>query len=226
MQGVSGCQQVKVLDNICSPPVQVKPSRRDTTTIVDWDNIEGCMAPVIICKGHVNHRRELIDICTTNELGEVGQALVGHAERYAHPSSDCSPSILQELQAGADSPDARATPQSTTARLHNQRRRRRPSRRGRGPVLFLLRSALLPLQQRVLAFFPSHIYDDEWLVLTQRHPDMGLPSMLRRDTREPQPRHRKWDSVLIRLNDLTTYMITCTIVIEENYPMHRDTKIH
>ncbi|KAH9930212.1 uncharacterized protein B0H18DRAFT_993754 [Fomitopsis serialis] len=49
----------------------VKPSRRDTTTIVDWNEVEGCMVPVIICKGHVGHRRELIDICATNDLGET-----------------------------------------------------------------------------------------------------------------------------------------------------------
>ncbi|TFY51302.1 hypothetical protein EVJ58_g10639 [Rhodofomes roseus] len=49
----------------------VKPSRRDTTTIVDWNDVEGCMVPVIICKGHVGHKRELIDVCATNDLGEV-----------------------------------------------------------------------------------------------------------------------------------------------------------
>ncbi|KAH9832546.1 uncharacterized protein C8Q71DRAFT_258205 [Rhodofomes roseus] len=49
----------------------VKPSRRDTTTIVDWNDVEGCMVPVIICKGHVGHKRELIDVCATNDLGET-----------------------------------------------------------------------------------------------------------------------------------------------------------
>lgn len=60
----------------CLCYIQVKPSRRDTTIVVDWNNVEGCMVPVIICKGHVGHRRELIDICATNDLGEVSRQSV------------------------------------------------------------------------------------------------------------------------------------------------------
>ncbi|KAI0923517.1 hypothetical protein AcV5_009037 [Taiwanofungus camphoratus] len=49
----------------------VKHSRRDTTTMVDFKDDSGCMVPLIICKGHIGHRRHLYDICETNELGEV-----------------------------------------------------------------------------------------------------------------------------------------------------------
>lgn len=51
--------------------LQVKASRRDTTTMVDFNDDTGCMVPLIICKGHTNHRRELYEICDTNEFGEV-----------------------------------------------------------------------------------------------------------------------------------------------------------
>ncbi|OCH85881.1 hypothetical protein OBBRIDRAFT_890870 [Obba rivulosa] len=50
---------------------QVKASRRDTTTMVDFNDDTGCMVPLIICKGHTNHRRELYEICDTNEFGET-----------------------------------------------------------------------------------------------------------------------------------------------------------
>lgn len=54
--------------------LQVRQSRRDTTTIVEFNDISGCMTPVVICKGHIGHKRELFDICATNELGEVSIA--------------------------------------------------------------------------------------------------------------------------------------------------------
>lgn len=39
--------------------------------MVDFKDDSGCMVPLIICKGHIGHRRHLYDICETNELGEV-----------------------------------------------------------------------------------------------------------------------------------------------------------
>ncbi|KAH9945765.1 hypothetical protein B0H21DRAFT_860461 [Amylocystis lapponica] len=53
----------------------VKASRRDTTTIVDFNDDAGCMVPIVICKGHTGHRREVHDICETNELGETALQL-------------------------------------------------------------------------------------------------------------------------------------------------------
>ncbi|KAH9893367.1 hypothetical protein C8Q73DRAFT_696721 [Cubamyces lactineus] len=48
----------------------VKHSRRETATTVDWKGHTGQMVPSVICKGHIGHKRQLFDICDTNDLGE------------------------------------------------------------------------------------------------------------------------------------------------------------
>ncbi|GBE86744.1 hypothetical protein SCP_0906250 [Sparassis crispa] len=58
----------------------VKASRRDSTTIVEFKDHSGCMVPLIICKGHIGHRRELHEICETNEFGET--ALQIYCQNY------------------------------------------------------------------------------------------------------------------------------------------------
>ena len=50
---------------------QVKHSRREAATTVDWKGMTGQMVPSVICKGHIGHKRQLFDICDTNDLGEV-----------------------------------------------------------------------------------------------------------------------------------------------------------
>ncbi|KAI0675865.1 hypothetical protein C8Q78DRAFT_353648 [Trametes maxima] len=49
----------------------VKASRRESATTVDWKGHAGQMVPTIICKGHAGHKRQLFDICDTNDLGET-----------------------------------------------------------------------------------------------------------------------------------------------------------
>ncbi|OBZ73631.1 Lid2 complex component snt2 [Grifola frondosa] len=58
----------------------VKASKRDTTTIVEFKDRTGQMVPVVICKGHVSHRRTLYDLCDTNEFGET--ALQVYCKNY------------------------------------------------------------------------------------------------------------------------------------------------
>lgn len=38
---------------------------------MDWKGHVGQMVPSVICKGHIGHKRQLYDICDTNETGEV-----------------------------------------------------------------------------------------------------------------------------------------------------------
>ncbi|KAL1941284.1 hypothetical protein VTO73DRAFT_7496 [Trametes versicolor] len=49
----------------------VKNSRREIATTVDWKGHTGQMVPSVICKGHIGHKRQLYDICDTNEVGET-----------------------------------------------------------------------------------------------------------------------------------------------------------
>jgi hypothetical protein len=51
--------------------MQVKSSRRDTTTTTTFKGETGCMNPIISCKDHDRSKRDVYDICETNEGGEV-----------------------------------------------------------------------------------------------------------------------------------------------------------
>ncbi|KAG6908898.1 hypothetical protein DXG01_002876 [Tephrocybe rancida] len=68
--------------------VTVKSSRRETTIMTTFKGETGCMNAVISCKDHDHSRRDIYDICETNEGGETAlqvycqaykQALVGQA---------------------------------------------------------------------------------------------------------------------------------------------------
>jgi len=85
----------------------VKASKRDTTTLVDFNEHSGCMVPLIICKGHVVHRRELHEICETNELGET--ALQVYCKNYKQVPTAQTHGLLRKarrldniLNAGSD----------------------------------------------------------------------------------------------------------------------------
>lgn len=74
----------------------VRQSRRDTTTIVEFNDISGCMTPVVICKGHIGHKRELFDICATNELGET--ALQVYCKNYKQVSTEHTHGLLRKAR--------------------------------------------------------------------------------------------------------------------------------
>ncbi|KAM5536579.1 hypothetical protein V8D89_009674 [Ganoderma adspersum] len=50
---------------------QAKNSRREGTPTVDFKGQSGLMVPSVICKGHVNAKRQVYDICDTNDAGET-----------------------------------------------------------------------------------------------------------------------------------------------------------
>ncbi|KAH9851909.1 hypothetical protein C2E23DRAFT_869052 [Lenzites betulinus] len=58
----------------------IKNSRREPATSVEWKGLAGQMVPAVICKGHVGHKRQLFDICDTNDLGET--ALQVYCKNY------------------------------------------------------------------------------------------------------------------------------------------------
>ena len=62
---------------------QVKSSRRDTTTTTTFKGESGCMNAIVSCKDHDHSKRDIYDICETNESGEV--RLCGDNELF--PSS-------------------------------------------------------------------------------------------------------------------------------------------
>ena len=49
----------------------VRQSKRDQTTIVNWNGESGNMVPVISCKEH-SSRRVIHEMCEANDVGEVG----------------------------------------------------------------------------------------------------------------------------------------------------------
>jgi len=50
----------------------VRQSKRDQTTIVNWNGDSGNMVPVISCREH-SSRRVIHEMCETNDVGEVGR---------------------------------------------------------------------------------------------------------------------------------------------------------
>ncbi|KAI0071159.1 hypothetical protein K474DRAFT_1712701 [Panus rudis PR-1116 ss-1] len=58
----------------------VKSNRRDSTTVIDFREYNGCMVPVVTCKGHPAHRRETYDMCDANDTGET--ALQVYCKNY------------------------------------------------------------------------------------------------------------------------------------------------
>jgi hypothetical protein len=51
--------------------LKVKSSRRDTTTTVTFKGETGCMNAIISCRDHDHSKRDIYDLCETNEGGEV-----------------------------------------------------------------------------------------------------------------------------------------------------------
>lgn len=104
--------------------VQVKASRRDVTTVVEFKDAAGCMVPVVTCKGHPAHRRESYDICEMNDYGEVI-----HLPFCIPPTPtltldffciDRNASILQELQTSTYDRYSSLASQSQTTRPNTQ----------------------------------------------------------------------------------------------------------
>lgn len=50
---------------------QAKNHRREAVATVEFKGQTGVMVPSVICKAHVGHKRQLHDICETNEAGSV-----------------------------------------------------------------------------------------------------------------------------------------------------------
>ena len=50
----------------------VRPSKREQTTIVNWNGDSGNMVPVISCREHPS-RRMIHEMCEANDVGEVSR---------------------------------------------------------------------------------------------------------------------------------------------------------
>lgn len=59
---------------------QVKGSRQNMTTMVTFNDRTGCMNHIVSCKEHDRSRRELLEICETNEEGKT--ALQVYCQSY------------------------------------------------------------------------------------------------------------------------------------------------
>lgn len=64
----------------CSIRIQVKSSKRDTTTVVEFKDASGCMVPQVTCKGHPSNRRQIFGLCDTNEAGEVSNVEISSSK--------------------------------------------------------------------------------------------------------------------------------------------------
>jgi hypothetical protein len=57
-------------------PRKTKAAKREPNSSVFFNGASGTMHPVVRCKEHEGSRRPLLDICETNEYGEVRVALI------------------------------------------------------------------------------------------------------------------------------------------------------
>ncbi|TFK71677.1 hypothetical protein BDN72DRAFT_957959 [Pluteus cervinus] len=64
----------------------VKSSRRELTTMISFNGETGCMNPIVSCKDHDHSRREIYDMCDTNDGGET--ALQVYCQAYKQAPSD------------------------------------------------------------------------------------------------------------------------------------------
>jgi len=62
----------------------VKSSRRDTTTVTSFKGESGCMNPIVCCKEHDRSRRDIYDICETNDVGETALQVYCQVYKKAH----------------------------------------------------------------------------------------------------------------------------------------------
>ncbi|KAF8806889.1 hypothetical protein BYT27DRAFT_7190581 [Phlegmacium glaucopus] len=61
----------------------VKSSRRDTTITTTFKGESGCMNAIVSCKDHDHSKRDIYDICETNEGGETALQVYCHAYKQA-----------------------------------------------------------------------------------------------------------------------------------------------
>ncbi|PPQ93874.1 hypothetical protein CVT25_013583 [Psilocybe cyanescens] len=61
----------------------VKSSRRDTTTTTTFKGESGCMNAIVSCKDHDHSKRDIYDICETNEGGETALQVYCQAYKQA-----------------------------------------------------------------------------------------------------------------------------------------------
>lgn len=74
IQPVCGLRSTKTDKILQFPPslfLQVKLNRRDSTIMVNFKGESGCMVALICCKEHDRSKRDMYDICETDEGGEV-----------------------------------------------------------------------------------------------------------------------------------------------------------
>jgi len=74
----------------------VKSSRRDTTIITTFKEESGCMNAIISCKDHDHSRRDIYDICETNEGGET--ALQVYCQAYKQASINQTHALLRKAR--------------------------------------------------------------------------------------------------------------------------------
>ncbi|TBU61777.1 hypothetical protein BD310DRAFT_919862 [Dichomitus squalens] len=86
---------------------QVKSRCRETTPTVEFKGQAGLLVPVVVCKSHVGHKRQIYDICETNDAGET--TLQIYCRNYKQAQVDQTHGLLRKarrldkiLQASAD----------------------------------------------------------------------------------------------------------------------------
>lgn len=100
----------------------VRQSKRDSTTIANWNGDSGNMVPVISCKEH-SSRRAIHEMCETNDVGEVGlpssrSPSLGEKELKADFTLliDSTPSVLPAIQISSSRTHPCPPPQSPPSR--------------------------------------------------------------------------------------------------------------
>ncbi|TDL26726.1 hypothetical protein BD410DRAFT_783841 [Rickenella mellea] len=74
----------------------VKSTRRDITSVIHFKKEIGAMTAVICCKEHSSYRRDLYDICETNEAGET--ALQVYCRAYKQAQISQSHALLRKAR--------------------------------------------------------------------------------------------------------------------------------
>jgi len=65
----------------------VKSSRRELTTVINFNGETGCMNAIVSCQDHDRSRREIYDICDMNDGGETALQVYCQAYKQA-PTGD------------------------------------------------------------------------------------------------------------------------------------------
>ncbi|TFY78651.1 hypothetical protein EWM64_g5362 [Hericium alpestre] len=74
----------------------IKNVRRDPSTTVNWNGTIGSMHPVVRCKHHDANKRQLIDICEINDLGDT--ALQVYCKTYKQAQVSQSHALLRKAR--------------------------------------------------------------------------------------------------------------------------------